>query len=236
MRSSCCKAERSRLAASAGHAVVVNYATNQAAADAVVGPLDIPVSLAEVSAHIAKQPLKPALESGRRPLARAQLQDRTHLRRVTHAGALDVHHAQDYYARWMAMSRDWRDRSSYSRRVLRNVFVSQYRAAQRRPVAAVTPTPAMRPRSRPKRSTGTKVTATTERPPWFRRSPTRARAAGCRSTSTSSRGASSAPPAARKDSPTGLRRRASCAFMDCSLTGAFLRGTGVALVEVYELP
>lgn len=34
---------------------------------------------------------------------------------------LEVHRAQDYYKRWMAMSRDWRDRSSYSRRVLRNL-------------------------------------------------------------------------------------------------------------------
>ena len=35
---------------------------------------------------------------------------------------LDVHHAQDYYRSWMAMSRDWRDTTSYSRRVLRHVF------------------------------------------------------------------------------------------------------------------
>lgn len=32
---------------------------------------------------------------------------------------LDAHRAHDYYTRWMAMSRDWRDRSAYSRRVLR---------------------------------------------------------------------------------------------------------------------
>jgi autoinducer 2-degrading protein len=35
---------------------------------------------------------------------------------------LDFHHAQDYYKEWMAMSRGWRDASSYTRRVLRNVF------------------------------------------------------------------------------------------------------------------
>ena len=35
---------------------------------------------------------------------------------------LDFHHAQDYYKAWMAASRDWRDGSSYTRRVLRNVF------------------------------------------------------------------------------------------------------------------
>lgn len=34
---------------------------------------------------------------------------------------LDFHHAQDYYTAWMAASRDWRDGSSYTRRVLRNV-------------------------------------------------------------------------------------------------------------------
>ena len=34
---------------------------------------------------------------------------------------LRLHHTQDYYARWMAMSRDWRDSTAYSRRVLRNV-------------------------------------------------------------------------------------------------------------------
>jgi autoinducer 2-degrading protein len=31
---------------------------------------------------------------------------------------LHIHHAQDYYKRWMVMSRDWRDTSTYSRRVL----------------------------------------------------------------------------------------------------------------------
>jgi autoinducer 2-degrading protein len=35
---------------------------------------------------------------------------------------LEVHHGQDHYRRWMSMSRDWRDRSQYARRVLRNVF------------------------------------------------------------------------------------------------------------------
>lgn len=34
---------------------------------------------------------------------------------------LDLHHAQDYYRRWMALSRDWRDASAYTRRVLRTV-------------------------------------------------------------------------------------------------------------------
>jgi len=34
---------------------------------------------------------------------------------------LHVHHAQDYYREWMAVSRDWRDHSTYSRRVLRNL-------------------------------------------------------------------------------------------------------------------
>jgi autoinducer 2-degrading protein len=38
---------------------------------------------------------------------------------------LDAHHAQDYYRRWMEMSRDWRDRSSYSRRVLTPVHWTQ---------------------------------------------------------------------------------------------------------------
>lgn len=33
----------------------------------------------------------------------------------------ETHRSQDYYTRWMTLSRDWRDRSSYSRRVLRNV-------------------------------------------------------------------------------------------------------------------
>ena len=35
---------------------------------------------------------------------------------------LDFHHAQEYYKEWMAMSRDWRDASSYTRRVLQYVF------------------------------------------------------------------------------------------------------------------
>lgn len=35
---------------------------------------------------------------------------------------LHVHRQQDYYKRWMEMSRDWRDTSTYSRRVLRNVY------------------------------------------------------------------------------------------------------------------
>lgn len=32
---------------------------------------------------------------------------------------LDTHRGQEYYRCWMAMSRDWRDRADYSRRVLR---------------------------------------------------------------------------------------------------------------------
>lgn len=31
---------------------------------------------------------------------------------------LDIHRRQDYYKRWMEMSRDWRDASSCTRRVL----------------------------------------------------------------------------------------------------------------------
>jgi autoinducer 2-degrading protein len=31
---------------------------------------------------------------------------------------LATHREQEYYKRWMAMSRDWRDTTSYSRRVL----------------------------------------------------------------------------------------------------------------------
>jgi autoinducer 2-degrading protein len=35
---------------------------------------------------------------------------------------LNVHHEQDYYKRWMEISRDWRDTSSYSRLVLDNIY------------------------------------------------------------------------------------------------------------------
>lgn len=35
---------------------------------------------------------------------------------------LRVHREQDYYRRWMDLSRDWRDRSSYTRRVLRRLY------------------------------------------------------------------------------------------------------------------
>lgn len=35
---------------------------------------------------------------------------------------LDTHRQQDYYKRWMAMSRDWRDASSGSRRVLDHIY------------------------------------------------------------------------------------------------------------------
>ena len=31
---------------------------------------------------------------------------------------LEIHHSQPYYKHWMAISREWRDPSSYSRRVL----------------------------------------------------------------------------------------------------------------------
>ena len=34
---------------------------------------------------------------------------------------LDAHRAREYYAEWMEMSRGWRDRSVYTRRVLRNI-------------------------------------------------------------------------------------------------------------------
>lgn len=35
---------------------------------------------------------------------------------------LEVHRSQPYYARWMARSREWRDSTASSRRVLRNVY------------------------------------------------------------------------------------------------------------------
>lgn len=35
---------------------------------------------------------------------------------------LDIHHEQPYYEQWMEMSREWRDGSRYSRRVLQNLF------------------------------------------------------------------------------------------------------------------
>lgn len=35
---------------------------------------------------------------------------------------LKTHREQDYYKRWMEMSRDWRDTSSYSRRVLDRIY------------------------------------------------------------------------------------------------------------------
>ncbi len=34
---------------------------------------------------------------------------------------LQTHRAQDYYRQWMEMSRDWRDLSASTRRVLRNL-------------------------------------------------------------------------------------------------------------------
>jgi autoinducer 2-degrading protein len=42
---------------------------------------------------------------------------------VFHSEAdLDKHREHDYYKRWMAMSRDWRDASSSSRRVLDRIY------------------------------------------------------------------------------------------------------------------
>ena len=35
---------------------------------------------------------------------------------------LQTHKQQEYYKRWMAMSRDWRDSSAYSRRVLDHIY------------------------------------------------------------------------------------------------------------------
>ena len=35
---------------------------------------------------------------------------------------LDRHRQQDYYKRWMEMSRDWREDAYYSRRVLDRIF------------------------------------------------------------------------------------------------------------------
>jgi autoinducer 2-degrading protein len=35
---------------------------------------------------------------------------------------LVVHRQQEYYRRWMEISKDWRDASSYSRRVLEHVY------------------------------------------------------------------------------------------------------------------
>jgi autoinducer 2-degrading protein len=35
---------------------------------------------------------------------------------------LAVHRQQEYYRRWMDMSKNWRDSSSYSRRVLRPIY------------------------------------------------------------------------------------------------------------------
>ena len=37
-------------------------------------------------------------------------------------GDLDVHHRQPHYERWMSISREWRDTTVYSRRVLRNIY------------------------------------------------------------------------------------------------------------------
>ena len=35
---------------------------------------------------------------------------------------LETHRAQDYYGRWMAVSREWRESTASSRRVLRNLY------------------------------------------------------------------------------------------------------------------
>jgi autoinducer 2-degrading protein len=35
---------------------------------------------------------------------------------------LDAHRKQEYYKRWMEISREWRDPSSYSRRVLDHIY------------------------------------------------------------------------------------------------------------------
>ena len=35
---------------------------------------------------------------------------------------LETHRGHDYYTRWMAISRSWRDGSVYSRRVLRHIY------------------------------------------------------------------------------------------------------------------
>jgi autoinducer 2-degrading protein len=37
---------------------------------------------------------------------------------------LESHRAQDYYRRWMTLSRDWRDHAAYSRRVLTPIHPS----------------------------------------------------------------------------------------------------------------
>jgi len=37
---------------------------------------------------------------------------------------LEQHRQQDYYKRWMEMSRPWRDHSAYDRRVLDGIFFS----------------------------------------------------------------------------------------------------------------
>ena len=35
---------------------------------------------------------------------------------------LQAHRQQEYYQRWMSLSRDWRDHERYSRRVLRTLY------------------------------------------------------------------------------------------------------------------
>ncbi len=68
--------------------------------------------------HAGKEPAG----TGMRPLRRAAGRDDPHtvcLYEVFRREAdLEVHHAQDYYREWMAMSRDWRDPARYHRRVL----------------------------------------------------------------------------------------------------------------------
>lgn len=43
---------------------------------------------------------------------------------------LGKHRQQDYYTRWMEMSRDWRDTSAYGRRVLRHLYPDDEEWAQ----------------------------------------------------------------------------------------------------------
>jgi autoinducer 2-degrading protein len=51
---------------------------------------------------------------------------------------LDAHRQQDYYKQWMEASRDWRDPSSYTRRVLDHIYPpnEEWDIGMRRPGAA----------------------------------------------------------------------------------------------------
>lgn len=44
---------------------------------------------------------------------------------------LGTHRQQDYYTRWMEMSRGWRDTSAYDRRVLRHLYPGDEEWTQR---------------------------------------------------------------------------------------------------------